>query len=118
MRETQLGYRNHNWELKPKDGAATALELLFGDAEGSPLTWQADVAWLMRGGAAPDVWLQRYRNRVVSAHVKDIAPAGTKLDEDGWANAGARWMVVEHDEPSDPTRCATAGFEWQSGLQV
>ena len=47
----QLGYHNHNWELKPKDGAKTALELLFAEAEGSPLAWQADVAWLVRGGA-------------------------------------------------------------------
>jgi sugar phosphate isomerase/epimerase len=130
----QLGYHNHNWELKPKDGTKTALELLFAEAEGSPLTWQADVAWLVRGGAAPDVLLQRYRNRVVSVHVKDIAPAGTKLDEDGWADVGAGvldwrtlwqicrdcgalWMVVEHDKPSDPARCARASFDWLSSLQ-
>ncbi len=130
----QLGYHNHNWELKPKDGATTALELLFGEAEGSPLRRQVDVAWLVRGGVAPEVWLQRYRDRVVSAHVKDIAPAGTKLDEDGWADvgagvldwrtlwqacrdAGARWMVVEHDKPSDPARCASASFAWLSRLQ-
>jgi sugar phosphate isomerase/epimerase len=75
----RLGYHNHNWELKPKDGANTALELLFAEAEGTPLTWQADVAWLVRGGAAPEEWLQRYRDRLVSAHVKDIAPEGTKL---------------------------------------
>jgi hypothetical protein len=85
----QLGYHNHNWELKPEDGGTTALELVFAKAEGSPLTWQADVAWLVRGGAEPDMWLWRYRDRLVSAHVKDIAPAGEKLDEDGWADVGA-----------------------------
>ncbi len=130
----RLGYHNHNWELKPKDGANTALELLFAEAEGTPLTWQADVAWLVRGGAAPEEWLQRYRDRLVSAHVKDIAPEGTKLDEDGWADVGAgvldwhtlwqacrdcgaHWMVVEHDKPSDPARCARASFAWLSKLQ-
>ena len=30
----QLGYHNHNWELQPKDGSTTALELLFAEAEG------------------------------------------------------------------------------------
>jgi sugar phosphate isomerase/epimerase len=84
-----LGYHNHNWELKPKDGGTTTLELVFAKAEGSPLTWQADVAWLVRGGAEPDIWLWRYRDRLASAHVKDIAPAGEKLDEDGWADVGA-----------------------------
>jgi sugar phosphate isomerase/epimerase len=130
----RLGYHNHNWELKPKDGATTALELIFAEAEGSPLTWQADVAWLVRGGVAPDTWLQRYRDRLVSAHVKDIAPPGTMLDEDGWADVGAgvldwrtlwqlcrecgaRWMVVEHDRPSDPGRCARASFAYLSSLQ-
>ena len=130
----RLGYHNHNWELKPKDGAKTALELLFAEAEGSALTWQADVAWLVRGGAAPEEWLHRYRDRLVSAHVKDLAPEGTKLDEDGWADVGAgvldwrtlwqtcrdcgaSWMVVEHDKPSDPARSARASFAWLSKLQ-
>jgi sugar phosphate isomerase/epimerase len=130
----RLGYHNHNWELKPKDGTTTALELIFAEAEGSPLSWQADVAWLVRGGGEPETWLRRYQNRLASAHVKDIAPAGTKLDEDGWADVGAgtldwrrlwqlcldcgaRWMVVEHDKPSDPARCARASFAWLSQLE-
>jgi sugar phosphate isomerase/epimerase len=92
------------------------------------------VAWLVRGGAVPEEWLQRYRDRLISAHVKDIALSGTKLDEDGWADVGAgvldwrslwqtcrdcgaRWMVVEHDKPSDPVRCARVTFAWLSKLQ-
>ena len=62
---------------------------MFAEAEGTPLTWQADVAWLVRGGAEPATWLRRYSDRLVSAHVKDIAPEGTALDEDGWADVGA-----------------------------
>jgi len=67
--------------------------------------------------------LERYRDRLVSAHVKDIAPSGGNLDEDGWADVGqgtldwprlwrealargARWMVLEHDKPSDAVRFA------------
>ena len=89
------------------------------------------MAWLVRGGAAPELWLRRYRDRLVSAHVKDIAAAGTGLDEDGWADVGsgvldwrtlwqlcldcgAHWMVVEHDRPADPARCARASFAWLS----
>lgn len=123
----ELGYHNHDWELKPKDGAKTALELIFEAAEGSPLTWQADVAWLVRGSVEPKAWLNRYRSRLTSAHVKDIAPPGQNQDEDGWADvgsgmldwrdlwqacrdAGARWMVVEHDRPKDPARTARASF--------
>ncbi len=128
-----LGYHNHAWELEPKDGEKTALELLFAAAEGSPLTWQVDVAWLVRGGADPVAWIDRFRTRIASAHVKDIAPAGQALEEDGWADvghgvldwrelwrvcrdAGARWMVVEHDKPGDPARCARRSFAFLSGI--
>jgi sugar phosphate isomerase/epimerase len=132
-RGIELGYHNHAWELKPVDGDRTALELIFEAAEGSPLTWQADVAWLVRGGVEPKAWLHRYRGRLTSAHVKDIAPAGQNQDEDGWADvgsgvlnwrdlwqacrdAGARWMVVEHDKPKDPVRTARASFAFLSGM--
>ncbi|MBV8275274.1 MAG: TIM barrel protein [Verrucomicrobia bacterium] len=56
-----LGYHNHHWELAPKEGTKTALELLFEAAEGSPLAWQVDVAWLVRGGADPKAWMERAR---------------------------------------------------------
>jgi sugar phosphate isomerase/epimerase len=46
-----LGYHNHHWELQPKAGGVNALELLFQGAADSPLSWQMDVAWLVRGGA-------------------------------------------------------------------
>jgi sugar phosphate isomerase/epimerase len=129
----ELGYHNHDWELAPKKGGRTALELLFEAAGGSPLTWQVDVAWLVRGGADPKVWLDRYRGRITSAHVKDLAPSGQNQDQDGWADvgagvldwrdlwracrdAGARWMVVEHDKPGDPARTARASFAFLSSM--
>jgi sugar phosphate isomerase/epimerase len=127
-----LGYHNHNWELQPKAGG-TALELLFAAAADSPLTWQVDVAWLVRGGADPKAWITRYRSLVVSAHVKDIAPAGQNLDQDGWADvgagvldwhdlwrtcrdAGATWMVVEHDKPRDAAQSVRASFAFLKGM--
>lgn len=132
-----LGYHNHHWELQAKEGGKTALELLFEGAsqveQGSPLTWQADVAWLVRGGADPAALMQRYRDRVVSVHAKDLAPAGEKTDEDGWAdvgsgvldwpalakasrNAGAKWLVAEHDKPNDPARFTRASFKFLNAL--
>ena len=124
----RLGYHNHHWELTPKDGEKTALELIFDAAGDGPLTWQADVAWLVRGGAEPETWLARYADRLRSAHVKDIAPEGENVDQDGWADVGhgvldwpklweacrvqgAGWMVVEHDKPADPAGSARRSFE-------
>jgi sugar phosphate isomerase/epimerase len=118
-----LGYHNHHWELQPKAGGVNALELLFQGAADSPLSWQMDVAWLVRGGADPLLWMKREAGRIVSLHAKDLAPTGEKLDEDGWADvgsgtldwhtlaragrdAGAKWLVAEHDKPNDPVRFA------------
>jgi sugar phosphate isomerase/epimerase len=129
------GYHNHDWELAPKEGTKTALELLFEAAGESPLTWQVDIAWLVRGGADPKAWLERYRDRVVSAHVKDIAPPGQNADEDGWADvgagvldwrdlwraaraAGAKWVVVEHDKPADRAETARASYTFISRLEA
>jgi len=129
-----LGYHNHHWELAPKEGSKTALELIFEAAGDSPLAWQVDVAWLVRGGVEPKEWMRRYGNRIVSAHVKDIAPQGQNADEDGWSDvgsgilnwndlwracrdAGARTMVVEHDKPADPARTARASFAFLQHIE-
>ncbi len=125
----KLGWHNHAFEFKPKDGPLTAMELLLAEAEGSPLSWQMDVAWVVRGGADPKAWLTRYAGRISAAHVKDIAPAGQNEDQDGWADvgsgvldwrdlwaackaAGATWMVVEHDNPKDPAATARNSFDF------
>jgi sugar phosphate isomerase/epimerase len=129
-----FGYHNHHWELAPKEGAKTALELIFEAAADSPLAWQVDVAWLTRGGADPKDWMYRYRDRILSAHVKDIAPEGQNEDQDGWTDvgagvldwrdlwqaareAGARWMVVEHDKPADPAETARASYAFISRME-
>ncbi len=112
----ELGYHNHDWELRALADGRLPLDVLFDNAPG--VGWQADVAWLVRGGAEPLSWLERYRDRLTSVHVKDIAPQGENLDEDGWCDVGKgsmNWqnlwgqclafspklMVLEHDKPKD-----------------
>ena len=123
-----LGYHNHHWELERLDDGRTALESLFEGAAGSPVTWQADIAWLARGGVDPVEWLKRYSAILTSAHVKDQASAGITAD-DGWTDVGAGildwkslWtaarangagiMTVEHDNPSDPAGFAARSHAW------
>lgn len=120
-----LGYHNHHWELRAFQDGRTPLELLFEGATGSPLTFEADLAWLVRGGADPLAWIERHRDRLAAVHVKDIAKAGQNLDQDGWCDVGegvldwpalwqqslalgAKWMVLEHDKPKDPIGFARA----------
>ncbi|MEO8151844.1 MAG: sugar phosphate isomerase/epimerase [Rhizobacter sp.] len=129
-----LGYHNHDWELKRQLDGRSALECLFAGAGDAPLSWQADVAWLVRGGADPVALMERHKARLVCVHAKDLAPEGTMLDEDGWADVGhgvldwrgrlapaavangARWLVAEHDKPSDPLRFARNSFSFLNSL--
>lgn len=120
-----FGYHNHDWEFAQVAANLTALDALFAGAGSAPLGWQADVAWIARSGTEPLAVLNRHGNRLVSAHVKDIAGPGENLDQDGWSDVGAgtldwpalwplcrrlgaHWMVVEHDKPADAAGFARA----------
>lgn len=120
-----FGWHNHDFELADLGRAETPLDLIL---EAGDLAWEADIAWLVRGGADPVDWLDRHGDRLRAVHVKDIAAEGEKADEDGWADPGtgamdwealaarlatldvAHW-VMEHDNPSDDARFARAGMD-------
>jgi Sugar phosphate isomerases/epimerases len=115
-----FGWHNHDFEFKPMaDGTIPQQQILEG---GPDLSWEADIAWVIRGGADPIAWIDRYGDRITAVHVKDIAPAGENTDEDGWADVGhgtvdwkglmtelrsktpAKHFIVEHDNPNDLER--------------
>ena len=116
-----FGWHNHHWEYGDAGGGKRHIYAMF---EAAPdMLWEADLAWIIRGGADPAAELARYGDRVVACHVKDLAPQGQKLDEDGWADPGhgtmdwvkllaalkkttCKLFVVEHDKPSDVARFA------------
>jgi len=116
-----FGWHNHDFEFRPMADGAIPIEAMF---EGGPdLEWEADLAWVIKGGADPLQWIGTYRDRITAVHVKDIAPAGQNADEDGWADVGhgtvdwpglmtaleqtpCRRFIMEHDNPSDARRFA------------
>ncbi|MEP3048141.1 MAG: sugar phosphate isomerase/epimerase [Roseibium sp.] len=122
----RFGWHNHHWEFMPLPGGEIAMDLLLEHAPS--IEWEADIAWIVRGGADPLKWIERYADRITTAHVKDLAPEGECADEDGWAdvghgtldwtsitnalrNAGVDLFVMEHDKPSDYDRFATRSIE-------
>ena len=121
----KFGWHNHNWEYAGTADGRRYIDILLEQAP--DILWQADIAWIARGGADPVAELRRYAGRIESVHVKDIAPAGTCLDEDGWADPGhgvLGWstlvpvlkeigvslFVAEHDKPNDVARFARRAF--------
>jgi sugar phosphate isomerase/epimerase len=121
-----FGWHNHHWEVSQQKNGQFPLDLLFEEAP--DLVWEADLAWLVRGGVDPIAWLRKYAGRIPAAHIKDLAPQGEAVDEDGWADvghgsldwtallpamraAGVELFVVEHDKPSDVARFARRSRE-------
>jgi sugar phosphate isomerase/epimerase len=117
-----FGWHNHDFEFQQVDDGKIPQALIF---EAAPtLSWEADIAWIVRGGADPLDWIERYGERITAVHVKDIAPGGGNRDEDGWADVGhgkidwptimtklrftpAKYFIMEHDNPSDEERFAS-----------
>jgi sugar phosphate isomerase/epimerase len=88
----KFGWHNHNWEYAKAANGRRYIDILL---EQEPdLLWQADLAWMVRGGADPIAELRRYAGRIESVHVKDIAPVGSCVDEDGWADPGTGCSMV------------------------
>ena len=126
-----FGWHNHDFEFAGlADGKVPMFEILAG---GPGLEWEMDVAWVVRGGGNPIAWIEAFKGRITSAHVKDIAKKGENLAEDGWADvghgvvdwagimaalkaAGVAYYVMEHDNPADDRRFATRSLASGKGL--
>ncbi|MEO1364558.1 MAG: sugar phosphate isomerase/epimerase [Pseudomonadota bacterium] len=130
-----FAWHNHAFELEPLQDGSIGMDVILTEAP--DVAWEADMAWVIRGGADPMAWVDQYGSRMVAVHVKDIAPAGENADQDGWADLGAGtvdWPVLiaaitaqagntvlwiaEHDNPRDPRAFATGAIgafrEWSA----
>ena len=121
-----FGWHNHDFEFIAMEDGQVPMDLIL---EGGPdLTWEADIAWIVRGGGNPFAYIAKYASRITAVHVKDIANEGECIDEDGWADVGqgfvdwprlmaaleatdARYFVMEHDNPNDAARFATRSLK-------
>ena len=122
-----FGWHNHDFEFVKLAGGVTPHELIFDAAP--MLDWEIDVAWIARAKANPVTWIKKYAGRITTVHIKDIAPKGECLDEDGWADAGkgtVNWTAcfaalkktrvlhyaLEHDNPNNLERFAKRSFDY------
>ncbi len=118
-----FGWHNHDFEFVTLADGGVPMDILLEQAP--DITWEADLAWVVRGKSDPFDYIRRYGSRLRAIHVKDIAKDGTNLDEDGWSDLGAGVLdwpallqacrnqssgliyALEHDNPSDPVGYAT-----------
>lgn len=115
----RLCWHNHDFEFEAFADGGTPYAVL---AATPGLYLELDVGWIFRAGDDPVAWIDRVADRVLIAHMKDVAPEGTEV-EDGWADLGhgeidwtpvyaalqkapVELLIVEHDEPADYLRFA------------
>jgi sugar phosphate isomerase/epimerase len=121
-----FGYHNHHWEFGQGVGGKAPIEMIL---EAPDMQWEMDVAWAVKAGVDPLAWMDKLGSRITAVHVKDIAPVGEALDEDGWADVGqgtldwkalmaaikqktrAKVFVAEHDKPLDAIRFARRSMD-------
>lgn len=118
----EFGWHNHDFEFVKLADGSLPIEHIFAGAP--DISWEADIAWVIRGGGDPFAWIETLGPRLSAVHVKDLAPAGEAADEGGWADVGhgtvdwtrlmqvlratkAKHYVVEHDNPNDIDRNIT-----------
>lgn len=121
-----FGWHNHDFELRQTTDGALPLDAIF--TGGPELEWEADIAWVVVGGADPLAVIDTHGDRISAVHIKDIAPRDEALDEDGWADVGhgtvdwvglmarlrqtpCRHFIMEHDNPNDAARFARRSIE-------
>ncbi|HLW91612.1 MAG TPA: sugar phosphate isomerase/epimerase [Roseiarcus sp.] len=121
-----FAWHNHDFEMRPLPDGSYPIDIVLSASD--RILWQADVGWIARAGEDPLHWLARHSGRVGALHVKDLAPRGENLDEEGWADigagvldigaivkagiaAGAAVLVAEHDAPNDYRRFARRSIE-------
>jgi len=106
-----IGYHNHDFEFKTFNGK-TGLDILFENTDPNHLKMELDCFWAAYSDHDPVEIIEKYGERVVSLHIKDLKleddkPVSTELgtgtlDLEAYMQAGnknnAKWFIVEQEQ--------------------
>lgn len=124
----RLAYHNHDFDFAA-DGGTVAYDVLLEQTDPELVAFELDLYWAAVAGVDPLALFERAPGRFPLVHVKDRAADGAFADLGSGtldlprlltaaARAGARHLIVEHDEPADPLASATAGHAYLRDLAV
>lgn len=107
-----LSYHNHDFEFKKTEQGAYVLDELLASFSPEELCLEPDTAWIKYAGVDPLDYLEQYKDRCPTVHIKDFRRTSEGLDlvavgEGEQASAaliqkaaecGAKWLIVEQDD--------------------
>lgn len=116
-----FSYHNHDFEFAPL-GPGTYFDFLAANTDPALVTFELDLYWAAYSGVDPVALIQQFSGRAPLLHAKDMvaenradAPVGQGVIDwqavrQAGEQAGAKWYIVEQDNPSDPMSSAAAGL--------
>lgn len=131
----RIAYHNHAGEFRTFTGSEgdaprTGFDILLQSAPADAVYAELDVYWIVKGGADPIAFLDKYRGRVKMLHLKDASAAPEIAMRDvgagtiNWAEVlnraeagGVEHAFVEHDSPADSIVSVRASFDYLSKLR-
>jgi sugar phosphate isomerase/epimerase len=117
-------YHNHDQEFQSV-GTTTGFDRLLAETD---CCIELDVGWAAVGDRDPAALLETIGDRGPLVHLKDVeVESGTPVeigtgDVDMWAcadaarDAGAEWLIYEHDHPEDPVESIEHGAQFLASL--
>lgn len=90
----QLIYHNHEMELKPYQDK-TVLEYIMDRCPEVAL--ELDVGWVQFAGEEPVKWINKYRDRLVLLHLKDICEGATEENKASCYRAIGEGCIALHE---------------------
>ena len=106
----EIGFHNHNLEVQPMEGQMP-LEVFY-NATKPAVRVQLDVGHAQRGGADPVAFLKKFKDRVVSIHIKEYKKGEDETvlgeGEIQWkqvfdtleSGKGIKWYIIEEEGKS------------------
>lgn len=127
-----FAYHNHDFEFVHIIEGGRPIDLIMEASQDIQLEF--DAVWAARAGELPELWIEKYAERIQFVHIKDMALPDRNLNEDGWADIGygvldwqALWAALDkanveyryvaHECPADQWRFARRSFATLSGYE-
>lgn len=123
----RLAYHNHDFEYEIDIDGRSLMEVLLADVHPDYVDLEPDLFWIAEAGLDPIRELSEMHPRVRMLHAKDRSADGR------FANVGSgtfdwetiiavareamvQYMIVEHDQPSDPIADLGESYRYLSAL--
>jgi sugar phosphate isomerase/epimerase len=120
----QYAYHNHEHEILETVNGIPVLDMIATRAPSVKL--ELDTAWLHAGGVKPSAYLEKYAERTILAHIKDLRKTATGWDTvelgTGEVNladtiaaakkTSSKWLLLEQDHSPTPLESHQRNAAW------